>query len=100
MPCRGRTCKAIRWVAGGLMLLVCTVGQAAERYAITAQHSQVQFQAYSVFAKPLGQFHAFTGEILTEAQQPGASRVRLVIEARSLDTGNAERDAHLRSKDF
>ena len=33
-------------------------------------------------------------------QQPSASQVRLVVEARSIDTGNAERDEHLRSKDF
>jgi polyisoprenoid-binding protein YceI len=82
------------------MLLACTSSHAAERYAIATQQSQMQFKAYSVFAKPLGKFHTFSGEILADAQQPGASQVRLVIEARSIDTGNAERDEHLRSKDF
>jgi len=88
------------WAISWLILLTCTASHAAERYAISPQQSQVQFKAYSVFAKPLGAFHAFSGEILAEAQQPSASQVRLVIEARSIDTGNAERDEHLRSKDF
>jgi len=82
------------------MLLACTASHAAERYAIATQQSQVQFKAYSVFAKPLGTFHTFSGEILADAQQLSASQVRLVIEARSIDTDNAKRDEHLRSKDF
>jgi len=100
MPCGGRTLGSMGWVVSWLMLLACTVSHAAERYAIAPQQSQVQFKAYSVFAKPLGKFHTFSGEILADAQQPRVSQVRLVIEARSIDTANAERDEHLRSKDF
>src|SRR5262249_39827210 len=98
--CGGRAFVSLVWMVSWLMLLAGTASHAAERYAITPQQSQVQFKAYSVFAKPLGAFHVFSGEILAEAQQPSASQVRLVIEARSIDTGNAERDEHLRSKDF
>jgi len=100
MPSAGRTSVSMGWVVGWLMLLACTASHAAERYAIAPQQSQVQFKAYSVFAKPLGKFHTFSGEILADAQQPSASQVRLVIEARSIDTDNAKRDGHLRSEDF
>jgi len=100
MPSAGRTSVSMGWVVGWLMLLACTASHAAERYAIAPQQSQVQFKAYSVFAKPLGKFHTFSGEILADAQQPSASQVRLVIEARSIDTDNARRDRHLRSEDF
>src|SRR5437016_1089226 len=98
--CAGRRLAFMGWIVSWLMLLVCTASPAAERYAIALQKSQLQFKAYSVLAKPLGKFHAFSGEILADAQQPSASQVRLVIEARSIDTDNAERDEHLRSKDF
>ena len=100
MPCGGRTLVSMGWVVSWLVLLACTAGYAAERYAIAPQKSQVQFKAYSVFAKPLGKFHTFSGEILADTQQPSASQVRLVIEARSIDTDNARRDKHLRSEDF
>jgi polyisoprenoid-binding protein YceI len=73
---------------------------AAERYVISPEKSQFQFRAYSVFAKPLGTFRRFSGDILTDADNVGASRVRFVIEADSIDTDNAKRDKHLRSEDF
>ena len=73
---------------------------AAERYVISPEKSQFQFRAYSVFAKPLGTFRRFSGEILTDADNVGASRVHFVIEADSIDTDNAKRDRHLRSEDF
>jgi polyisoprenoid-binding protein YceI len=88
------------WVVIWFMLLACPVSHAAEHYTIVPQKSQVQFKAYSVLAKPLGKFHTFSGEILADAQQPSTSQVRLVIEARSIDTDNARRDKHLRSDDF
>ena len=96
----GRTLGSIGWVISGLMLLAWTASHATERYAIAPQQSQVQFKAYSVFAKPVGKFHTFSGEILADAQQLSASQVRLVIEARSIDTDNAQRDKHLRSEAF
>lgn len=100
MPCAGRTSGSIGWVVSWLILLACTASHAAERYAIAPQHSQVQFKAYSVFAKPVGKFHTFSGEILADTQQSSASQVRLVIEAGSIDTDNVKRDRHLRSEDF
>ena len=100
MPCAGRTLGSIGWVISWLMLLACTASHAAERYVIAPQQSQVGFKAYSVFAKPVGKFHTFSGEILADMQQPSASQVRLVIDAGSIDTDNAKRDRHLRSADF
>ena len=100
MPCGGRTWVSMGWVVSWLILLACPASHAAERYAIAPQQSQMQFKAYSVFAKPLGKFHTFSGEILADAQQFSASQVCLVIDARSIDTDNARRDKHLRSEDF
>jgi polyisoprenoid-binding protein YceI len=97
---RGHTCTAVGWVLGWAVLLAVDVGQAAERYSIVPQQSQLQFKGHSLLAKVLGTFHRFSGEIVADTQQLDASHVRFVIEVASLDTANARRDQHLRSKDF
>src|SRR5262245_60448054 len=97
---RDRTCAVVGWVLGWTALLAVGLGQAAEHYRIVLQQSQFQFKGYSLLANALGTFHRFSGEIVADAQQLNASHVRFVIEAASLDTANARRDQHLRSKDF
>ena len=96
----GRTLAVIGWVLAWTMLLAVGLGQAAERYSIVPQKSQFQFKGYSLLANALGTFHRFSGEIVADAQQLNASHVRFAIEAASIDTANARRDQHLRSKDF
>jgi polyisoprenoid-binding protein YceI len=96
----GRTLVVVGWALGWTVLLAVGLGQAAERYQIAPQKSQLQFKGYSLLAKALGTFHRFSGEIVADARQLNASSVRLVIDAASLDTANAQRDQHLRSKDF
>src|SRR4030095_16613578 len=96
----GCTFAVVSWVLGWTVLLAVGLGQAAERYQIAPQKSQLQFKGYSLLANALGTFHRFSGEIVADAQQLHASHVRFVIEAASLDTANAKRDQHLRSKDF
>ena len=87
-------------LVGWFLCFACTAGNAAERYVIVPQKSQLQFKAYTLLARPLGKFTAFSGEILADAQQLGASSVRLVVDTRSIDTDNTSRDKHLRSADF
>jgi polyisoprenoid-binding protein YceI len=96
----GRTLAVIAWIVAWTVLLAVGIGQGIERYQIAPRKSQLQFQGYSLLAKALGTFHHFTGEIVADAQHLHASYVRLVIEAASIDTANARRDQHLRSKDF
>jgi polyisoprenoid-binding protein YceI len=48
-----------------------------------------------VFAKVRGRFGSFTGTI-----DPDAKSVTASVDAASIDTGVAQRDAHLRSPDF
>lgn len=88
------------FVSWAFVLASYGAGRAAERYVISSEKSQFQFRAYSVFAKPFGTFHRFSGDILTDVDNVGASRVRFVIEAASIDTDNAKRDKHLRNEDF
>ena len=90
----------VAWCVAGIILLGGVEGRPAERYIISPDKSQLQFRAYSLLLKPLGTFHRFSGDILADAAHLPASRVRFVIDASSIDTGNAKRDAHLRKEDF
>jgi polyisoprenoid-binding protein YceI len=95
-----RTAVLLALALGWAILGASVPSTAAERYVIALQQSQFQFQAYSLFVKPQGTFHIFSGEIVADAHNMRASRVRFVIDATSLDTGNAKRDKHLRSETF
>ena len=65
------------------------------------QHLDVSFSAkHMMVATVRGRFTGVEAEIELDELQPEASRVRAVIAAASLGTGNADRDAHLKSPDF
>ena len=47
-----------------------------------------------------GQFHEFEGTLEAAPDDPSNSRARGTAQVASIDTGNPERDAHLRSPEF
>jgi polyisoprenoid-binding protein YceI len=60
----------------------------------------VQFVArHMMISKVRGRFRQFTGDIRI-AEVPSESSVEVLIDAASIDTGDPDRDAHLRSPDF
>jgi polyisoprenoid-binding protein YceI len=68
---------------------------------IDPAHSEIQFSArHMMISRVRGRFTRFSGTIEADEQNPTAARVRVEIDAASIDTGNAERDTHLRSPDF
>jgi polyisoprenoid-binding protein YceI len=70
-------------------------------YTIDPTHSRVGFVArHAMVTKVRGSFNDFAGTGRLDSEDPAASRVELVIQAASIDTRNADRDAHLRSNDF
>jgi polyisoprenoid-binding protein YceI len=69
-------------------------------WLIDPVHSTIAATAVHLgFAKIHGWFRDFSGT-LTVADPLEHSSVDVVIDATSIDTGNADRDAHLRSPDF
>jgi len=69
-------------------------------FTLDAAHTTVGFVArHLVVSKVRGSFTQVTGDI-TIAEDPLASSVTVHIPAASIDTGVADRDAHLRSADF
>jgi polyisoprenoid-binding protein YceI len=68
--------------------------------AIDRSHSEVGFQVRHLLSKVRGRFTDFDGTIEFDEASPAASRVDVTIQARSIDTGEPDRDKHLRSGDF
>jgi polyisoprenoid-binding protein YceI len=70
------------------------------RWTIDPAHSIVRATArHLALSRVEGRFTAFSGEI--HIRDPiEQSSVEVTIDAASIDTGNADRDAHLRSADF
>lgn len=70
-------------------------------YTLDANHSSVSFVArHAMVTKVRGTFNDFAGTGYLDADDPTKSHLEVVIQAASLDTRNADRDAHLRTNDF
>ena len=71
-------------------------------YAIDATHSTVGFTVrHAGIGKTRGHFTEFAGTIeVTDPTTPAGATATATIQAASVDTGNADRDNHLRSGDF
>ena len=75
-------------------------GYVAGTWSIDPVHSEVGFTArHMMVSKVRGKFRTFSGEIVTGADALGSS-VSAEIDLSSIDTGNEQRDAHIRSADF
>jgi polyisoprenoid-binding protein YceI len=70
-------------------------------WTIDPIHSSVGFKIkHMMIATVRGQFTEFEGTIIAAEDDPANSRVSGSVKVASIDTGNADRDAHLRSPDF
>jgi polyisoprenoid-binding protein YceI len=70
-------------------------------YAIDPSHSRIGFVArHAMVTKVRGSFNEFDGSGFFDAEHPESSQLQLTIQAASIDTRNADRDAHLKSNDF
>jgi polyisoprenoid-binding protein YceI len=74
-------------------------GLIAGTWTIDAAHTTVGFTARHLMSKVRGTFTEFSGE-LTTTTDPTESTISVEIKSSSITTGNAQRDAHLKSADF
>jgi polyisoprenoid-binding protein YceI len=75
-------------------------GYEAATWTIDPIHSEVGFSVrHMMVSKVRGRFTKFSGEIVTGAD-PLQSSVRAEIDLSSIDTGQEQRDNHIRSADF
>jgi len=78
-----------------------TYPQLTGEYTIDAAHSRIGFVArHAMVTKVRGSFTRFQGGVHLDEHNPARSSAQVVIEVHSIDTGNPERDAHLRGNDF
>ncbi|MDA8062457.1 MAG: YceI family protein [Actinomycetota bacterium] len=70
-------------------------------YTLDTSHSTIGFSArHAMVTKVRGRFDEVSGSGHFDADDPSKSSLEVVIQAKSIDTGNADRDNHLRSNDF
>jgi polyisoprenoid-binding protein YceI len=70
-------------------------------YTIDPAHTRIGFVArHAMVTKVRGSFTEFEGSVHLDEQHPARSSAHLVIKVHSIDTGNADRDHHLRGNDF
>ncbi len=70
-------------------------------YQIDLAHTRVGFVArHAMVTKVRGQFRQFEGTAHLDGNDPTTSSAELTVDVASIDTGNEQRDAHLRTNDF
>jgi polyisoprenoid-binding protein YceI len=73
----------------------------SERWEIDSSHSSVHFSVrHLVIAKVRGTFTRWSGTVQIPDGDFSKATVAVTIDASSIDTGVADRDAHLKSPDF
>jgi polyisoprenoid-binding protein YceI len=69
-------------------------------FDIDKAHSEAAFQVRHLLTKVRGRFTDFSGVLRFDDEKPEQAVVEFTINTASIDTGVADRDAHLRSEDF
>ena len=73
----------------------------AGTWVIDPTHSRLGFETrHAVITKVRGHFGDFQGTITVDPANVSASSATVTAQLASIDTGNADRDGHLRSADF
>ncbi|HUJ27675.1 MAG TPA: YceI family protein [Myxococcales bacterium] len=74
---------------------------AATTWNIDTTHSAIHFSVrHMVVSKTRGRFTKWSGQISFDPADPAASSVQVTIDPASVNTEEAQRDAHLRSAEF
>lgn len=92
--------RNLRLACFGLVALAAPV-LAADTYQVDPEHASVVFKVKHLDVSYVwGRFNQVAGTVVLDEQNPAASRIEIVIQTASVDTGNERRDRHLRSADF
>lgn len=92
-----------RLLAAACLALTLGVAPAwsAEKYRIDPTHSFVEFSiAHLGYSLLQGRFNTISGNFTHDADKPENSAITVDVVTTSIDSNHAERDKHLRSKDF
>ncbi|MCA1659524.1 MAG: YceI family protein [Verrucomicrobiaceae bacterium] len=79
---------------------VCVTARANETFKIDPSRSAIAFKVRHMLGSAKGSFSKFAGTIEVDRDHPERSSVTVTIDAASIDTAIAKRDAHLRAELF
>ncbi len=94
--------KTFTYLLLGIILCLSSTAQ-AEDYIIDTKgmHAFIEFKIKHLgYSWLLGRFDKFNGTFSYDKNNPKKNKVQINIDVASLDSNHAERDKHLRSKDF
>jgi len=94
--------KIFTYLLLGISLCLSATAQ-AEDYVIDTKgmHAFIEFKVKHLgYSWLLGRFNKFDGTFSYDEKNPEKSKVQINVDIASLDSNHAERDKHLRSKDF
>lgn len=78
-----------------------TATLAATKWGIDTTHTEVQFKVkHLVISTVTGFFKKFSGSVESEGEDFDGASVSFSLDVNSIDTNQADRDAHLKSPDF
>lgn len=73
----------------------------AKTYDIDPTHAHAQFAVRHMMVSTVrGEFRKLSGEVVLDENDLSRSRISVALDATSIDSGNEQRDGHLRSADF
>jgi len=82
-------------------LMVTGIVTAQTEWKVDKGHSTIEFNViHNLIAEVNGSFKEFDGKIVTKEDSFKGTDVEFVIKTASVNTGNENRDKHLRSEDF
>lgn len=74
---------------------------ATTKWVLDPAHSEIQFKVkHMMITTVTGKFDRFNVEVETEGDDFGTATIQFSAETASINTGNEQRDVHLRSADF
>ncbi|MDQ1363827.1 MAG: hypothetical protein QG652_1689 [Pseudomonadota bacterium] len=92
-----------KFILATLLLSASALPAHAADYVIDTKgaHAFIQFKiSHLGYSFIIGRFNNFSGEFSYDEKNPGASKITVDINPASIDSAHAERDKHLRGKDF
>ena len=96
--------KMKKMIIASLLLISSTTTSAmTENYVIDTKgaHAFIQFKIKHLgYSWLYGRFNTFDGQFSYDEKNPAAASVSINIDPASIDSNHAERDKHLRGKDF
>jgi polyisoprenoid-binding protein YceI len=84
-----------------LLKIMSTATVVATKWGIDTTHTEVQFKVkHLVISTVTGFFKKFSGSVESESEDFDGASVNFSLDVNSIDTNQADRDAHLKSPDF